>query len=68
MGKGSKPRPVSKNYGESMDRMFGERCVKHHDQLKGQCTKCTQKTVYPCGLAQCEECEASGAKRVPARG
>lgn len=29
MGKGSKPRPVSKNYGNEFERIFGKRCREH---------------------------------------
>lgn len=44
MGKGSKPRPVSKNYGNEYDRIFGKRCTKHH---RVDCAKCSPKPESP---------------------
>lgn len=65
MGKGSKPRPVSKHYGENYDRIFGKRCLKHR---RKDCPECfPPKLVFPCGLEQCDECEAAGATRQPAK-
>lgn len=44
MGKGSKPRPVGKNYGNEYERIFGKRCTKHR---KVDCAECSvPKEVY----------------------
>jgi hypothetical protein len=45
MGKGSRQRPGNdKRIGESYERMFGKRCVKHR---KAECPICRPKEEPP---------------------